>query len=34
MRYPDDFYIPSIEEAEQSLKDAIKVRDFILVRII
>ena len=29
MRYPDDFYIPSKEEAEQSLTDAIKVKDFI-----
>lgn len=34
MRYPDDFYIPTYEEAEQSLIDAIKVRDFVLARII
>ncbi|MCL5991345.1 MAG: HEPN domain-containing protein [Bacteroidetes bacterium] len=34
MRYPDDFYIPIFEEAEQALEDAIKVRDFVLNKII
>ncbi|OGU42579.1 MAG: hypothetical protein A2X61_17120 [Ignavibacteria bacterium GWB2_35_12] len=33
MRYPDDFYIPIVEEAEQALEDAIKVRDFVLNKI-
>lgn len=33
MRYPDDFYIPMIEEAEQALEDALKVRDFVLKKI-
>jgi HEPN domain-containing protein len=33
MRYPDDFYIPDFEEAEQALDDAKKVRDFVLKKI-
>lgn len=29
VRYPDEFYIPSLEETEYAIKAAIKVRDFI-----
>lgn len=30
VRYPDAFYIPTIEEAKESIEIAVSVRDFIL----
>ncbi|MEA3240258.1 MAG: HEPN domain-containing protein [Pseudomonadota bacterium] len=33
VRYPDDFYIPTRQEAEESLTIAIEIREFILARI-
>jgi len=33
IRYPDDFYMPSEEEAEEAYAISIKIRDFILPRI-
>lgn len=32
-RYPDDFYIPDIEEAKVAYNLALKVKDFVLERI-
>ena len=32
-RYPDDFYIPSIEETKEAYNLALKVKDFVLERI-
>jgi hypothetical protein len=32
-RYPDDFYIPDIEEAKEAYSLALKVKDFILERV-
>jgi Uncharacterized conserved protein related to C-terminal domain of eukaryotic chaperone, SACSIN len=33
IRYPDEFYLPSIEESRSSYNLAIKVRDFILKKL-
>lgn len=33
VRYPDEFYIPSIEEAKNSIEIARKVKEFILEKI-
>jgi len=33
VRYPDDFYVPSIQEAEESIKQARTVKDFVLAKI-
>jgi HEPN domain-containing protein len=33
MRYPDDFYTPTIEEAKEALKFASKVKAFVLQRL-
>jgi HEPN domain-containing protein len=33
VRYPDDFYVPEIEEAKESYDLAIKVRNYILSKI-
>ena len=33
VRYPDDFYIPEIEEAKEAYDLAIKLRDYILNKI-
>jgi HEPN domain-containing protein len=33
VRYPDDFYLPEIEEAKEAYDLAIKVRDYILSKI-
>jgi HEPN domain-containing protein len=33
IRYPDDFYIPTIKEAKESFKIAENIRDFILSKI-
>lgn len=33
VRYPDDFYIPSLEEARECYKVAAEVKDFILKKI-
>ena len=33
VRYPDDFYIPTIQEAEDSVGIAKNVREFVFVRI-
>lgn len=33
LRYPDDFYIPEIEEAKEAYSLALKVKDFVLERI-
>lgn len=33
LRYPDDFYIPDIEEAKEAYNLALKVKDFVLERI-
>lgn len=33
LRYPDNFYIPSIEELRKAYEDAKKVRDFVLKRV-
>ena len=30
LRYPDDFYMPSVEESNQAIATAEKVREFIL----
>lgn len=32
LRYPDDFYMPEVEEAEEALTAAQKVREFVVVR--
>jgi len=32
LRYPDDFYIPEVEEAEEALNAARHVREFILAK--
>jgi HEPN domain-containing protein len=33
VRYPDDYYVPEIEEAKEAYDLAIKVRDYILSKI-
>lgn len=33
LRYPDDFYIPKIEEAQEAFESALYIRDFVLTRI-
>lgn len=33
IRYPDDWYVPSIEEARQALALVLKVREFVQVRL-
>lgn len=33
LRYPDTFYIPSVEEAKTALNDAKRIRDFVLEKI-
>jgi HEPN domain-containing protein len=33
VRYPDDFYVPELEEAREAYDLAIKVRDYILSKI-
>jgi len=33
VRYPDDFYVPEIEEAQEAYDLAIKLRDYILSKI-
>lgn len=32
VRYPDEFYTPSLDEARESVAIAIKVRDFVLAK--
>lgn len=32
-RYPEDFYLPSVEEAREAYSLALKVKDFVLERI-
>jgi HEPN domain-containing protein len=32
-RYPDEFYIPSLEEAKESVRIAEKVRSFIVEKL-
>lgn len=34
LRYPDDFYIPSIEEAQSALSLAKKVKSFVLSKLL
>ncbi len=34
LRYPDSFYIPSLEEAKEAYEDALKARSFIKTKII
>ncbi|NPU99937.1 MAG: HEPN domain-containing protein [Brevinematales bacterium] len=29
-RYPDDYFIPSADEANEAYRTALKVRDFVL----
>jgi HEPN domain-containing protein len=33
IRYPEDFYIPSIEEAKECLKIALDIRDFVFKKL-
>ena len=33
VRYPDDFYIPTIEEATQSFEMALNVKDFVFQKL-
>lgn len=33
LRYPDDFYIPDIEEAKKARELAIQVKEFVLKKI-
>ncbi len=33
IRYPDDFYLPSIDEAQEVLKQAINLKEFILKKL-
>lgn len=33
VRYPDEFYIPSIEEAKECFEIATKVKEFILIKL-
>ena len=33
VRYPDDFYIPSVEELRTALEDARRIRSFVMARI-
>ena len=33
IRYPDEFYLPALEEAQKSFKLACKIKDFILALI-
>ncbi len=33
VRYPDEFYIPTIEEARENLEIALKVKEFILKKL-
>jgi HEPN domain-containing protein len=33
LRYPDDFYMPEVEEAQEALTAALDVREFVLARI-
>jgi HEPN domain-containing protein len=33
VRYPDEFYIPSAEEAKESFELALKVKDFVLKKL-
>ncbi len=33
LRYPDDFYIPEVEEAQEALAAARVVREFVVIRI-
>jgi len=33
LRYPDDFYVPSVDEAEAAVKEAKTVRDFLTKKI-
>jgi HEPN domain-containing protein len=33
LRYPDDFYFPTIEEARESVEIAKKVRDFVVSKL-
>ena len=33
VRYPDDIYIPSFEEAKEAYKMALKIRNFVLTKI-
>lgn len=32
-RYPDDFYIPSVEESNSAIETAEKIKEFILNRV-
>jgi len=33
VRYPDEFYFPTIKEAKEAFKIALKVKDFILIKL-
>ena len=33
IRYPDDFYMPSLEEAKEAYTIAAQIRDFVLIRL-
>jgi HEPN domain-containing protein len=33
VRYPDEFYIPSIDEAKESLEIARKVKEFVTMKL-
>jgi hypothetical protein len=33
VRYPNEFYIPSVEEAQESFEIVLKVKDFILEKL-
>lgn len=33
IRYPDDWYVPDIEETSHAMELALKVRDFVLARV-
>jgi len=34
IRYPDDFYMPSVKEAKQAFNIANEVKDFVLKKLI
>lgn len=34
VRYPDDFYIPTIEEARESIELAEKAKEFVLKKLL
>jgi HEPN domain-containing protein len=33
IRYPDDFYMPTLAEAQEAYKIAVQIRDFIFIRL-